>query len=130
MIPWNSIYFYASHSLKPATGRASIRVLPSNARQVEDASRHRLPFCGLRYAFEQPAEFPINSERLNASLFTSTVTERRSRTCATRATDVLSNASMVSEDAGPHMSPWRCRIKEQTKRKQNAVNAGWQGASN
>ena len=69
--------------LKPATGRT--------LRQLKDASTHRSTFCGLHGAFEQSLRFPINSERLDAGVFTSMLlaTKRSSRTCATRATDVI-----------------------------------------
>ena len=55
---------------------------------TERRSTHRSTFCGLLGAFEQSL-FPINWEHLDASVFTSMLpaTKRKSRTCATQATD-------------------------------------------
>ena len=67
----------------------------ASLRQLKNVSTHRSTFCGLRGAFEQ-------SLSLNASVFTSMLpaTKRRSRTCATRATDVISERKHNS----PHIT--------------------------
>ena len=59
-----------------------VPAFPSNSRQLEDVSTHRSTFVDY-------VAFPINSVLLDVSVFTSTLpaTKRRSRTCATRATD-------------------------------------------
>ena len=83
---------------KPATGRTLRPCVSAYTRQLKDASTHRSRFCGLRGAFEQSLHFLINSERFDASVFTSMLpaTKRRSRRCATRATVVISERKHCS----------------------------------
>ena len=85
--------------------------------------------CGLRGAFEQSPPFPINSERLDASVFTSMLTEigRKSRTCATRATDVFSERKHCSR----RRSHTQVEIKSPQKQLGNSktiTRKRWHGA--
>ena len=103
--------------------------VPAFPRQLKDASTHRSTFCGLRSAFQQSL-FPINWERLDASVFTSMLpaTKRRSRTCATRATDVISERKHCSRRRRHTQvklsSSFKCADKTQT-----IARKRWQGAS-
>ena len=67
---------------------------PCKSRQLEEAITHRSTFRGLRGGFEQSLRFRSTQSRWTQklSVFTSTlpVTGRRSRTCATRVSDVIS----------------------------------------
>ena len=75
--------------------------------------------------FRTITAFLIKSERLDASVFTSTLpaTERRSRTCATRATDVISERKHCSRRRRhTHRSNVRRCVKAQTKRRQSHAN--------
>ena len=76
--------------------------------------------------FRTIAVFPINWERLDAGVFTSMLmaTKRKSRTSATRETDVFPNASIVLEDVDTHRSTLGRGVNAQTKRRQSHVNAG------
>ena len=70
--------------------------------------------------------FPINPERLDASVFTSMLpaTKRRSRTCATRATDIISERKHCSRRRGhTHRSNFRRRVNAQT-----IARKRWHGA--
>ena len=69
-----------------------------NAATERRKHTHRSTFCGFRGAFEQTLRFLINSELLDTSVFTSMLpaTKRRSRTFATRATDVISERKHCS----------------------------------
>ena len=87
----------SSHDLKPTTDRPCVRAfLPRKSPQLEDAGTHRSTFSARR--FRTIAAFPINSERLDACVFTSKLPEigHRSRTCATRATEVISERKHCS----------------------------------
>ena len=71
--------------------------------------------------------FPINWERLDASVFTSMLpaTRRKSRTCATRKTDVISERKHCSRRRRHTQVDFRTWRKcAQTKRRQSHVNAG------
>ena len=59
--------------LKPATGRSCVPVLSNNSRQLENASTLRSHLLWKTLRFRTIAAFPINSARLDASVFISTV---------------------------------------------------------
>ena len=84
----------SSHDLKPTTDMPCVRAFLRKSPQLEDAGTHRSTFSARR--FRTIAAFPINSERLDA--FTSKLPEigRRSRICATRATEVISERKHCS----------------------------------
>ena len=83
------------NNLKPATGRT---LRPCVSAATERRKHTQVDFCGLRGAFKQSLRFLINSECLDAGVFTSMLpaTKRKSRTCATRATDVISERKHCS----------------------------------
>ena len=115
--------------VKPATG-GTLRPCVSAFFAATERRKHtQVDFLSiyLRGAFEQSLRILINSERLDAIVFTSMLpaTKRKSRTCATRATDVIFERKHCSRRRRhTHRSNFRRRENAQTKRRQSHVNAG------
>ena len=104
--------------LKPAH-RSTLHSCVSAFLPAAGRCKHtQVAFLWIMQRFRTIAAFPINLERLDASVFTSMLPEIRcrSRTYATRATDVFLECK--------HCSRRRRCVKAQTKRRQSHVNAG------
>ena len=73
--------------------------------------------------------FPINSERLHAGVFTSMLpaTERRSRTCATRETDVISEHKHCSRRCR-HTQVELSSPRKSADKTQTIARKHWHGA--
>ena len=81
-------FIVAKGFLKPATGRR-LHFYVITATGIRKHTQVELLWIARR--IRRISAFPINSERLDASVFTSTLpaTKRNSRTISTRATDVI-----------------------------------------
>ena len=79
--------------------------------------------------FRTIAVFPINWERLDASVFTSmlSATRRKSRTCATRATDVISERKHCSRRRRHTQVDFRTR-RNNADKTQTIARKRWHGA--
>ena len=91
MLVFLSPYLSLSRTcLKPATGRPCVPAFPCKSPQLEDANTHRSTLW-ITLRFRTISAFLINSECLDASVFTSMLPEIgcKSRTCATRTTDFI-----------------------------------------
>ena len=80
--------------LNPALAghRSNLASLRSRVNAATERRKHtQVDFLWITQRFRTIAVFPINWERLDAGVFMSMlpVTKRKSRTCATRATDVI-----------------------------------------
>ena len=86
----NQLDFSFCLSLSRPPAEPCVPAFPRKRRNWKTQAHTGRLFCGLRSAFEQSL-FPINWERLDAGIFTPMLptTKRKSRTCATRATDVI-----------------------------------------
>ena len=74
-----------------ADHRSNLASLRFRVNAATERRKHtQVDFLWIAQRFRTIAVFPINWERLDASVFTSmlSATRRKSRTCATRATDV------------------------------------------
>ena len=82
----NSRIAKAGHRSKLASLRFCVIAATGRRRHTQ------VDLLWITWRIQRISAFPINSERLDASVFTSMLpaTKRKSRTCATRATDVIS----------------------------------------
>ena len=82
-----------ARSSSKAGHRSNLASMRFRVNAATERRKHtQVDFLWITQRFRTIAVFPINWERLDASVFTSMLpaTIRRSRTCATRATDVIS----------------------------------------
>ena len=108
------------HITCKAGHRSNLASLRFRVNAATERRKHtQVDLLWITRRFRTIAVFPIS---LDAGIFTSTLpaTKRKSRTCATRATD----ASIVLEDVDTHRSNFRRRVNAQTKCRQSHVNAG------
>ena len=98
-------------------------------RATKRRKHTQVDFLWITRRFRKIAVFPINWERLDAGVFTSTLTatKRKSRTFATRETDVISerrHCSRIRRHTQVELSSWRkCADKTQT-----ITRKRWHGA--
>ena len=108
-------------------GPASMRFRVNAA--TERRKHTQVDFLWITQRFRTIVVFPINRERLDASVFTPTLpaTKRKSRTCATRETDVISERKHCSRRRRytqvELLSPRKCADKTQT-----IARKRWHGA--
>ena len=128
MSPGQSLQLNSTQLLRLKAGHRSN--LPSGRFRVNAATERRkhtqVDFLWITQRFRTIAVFPINWERVDASVFTPMLpaTKRRSRTCATRATDVIFERKHCSRRLRHTQVELRRRVNAQTKRRQSHVNAG------
>ena len=119
-LPWQTCSF--RHQLGFSGKHSSQAPITRQCRPVD--------FLWSRQRFRTIAVFPINWERLDAGVFMPTLpaTKRKSRTCATRATDVISERKHCSRRRRQYQTHTGrtlvYRVNAQTKRRQSHVNAG------
>ena len=90
IIIWKNLQ--TNRELSKAGHRLNLAPLRFRVNAATERHKHtQVDFLWITQRFRKIAVFPINSERLDASVFTPMLpaTKRRSRTCATRATDVI-----------------------------------------
>ena len=96
---------------------------------TERRQHTQVEFVWITQRFRTIAVFPINWERLNAGVFTSMLpaTKRKSRTCATRKTDVISERKHCSRKHRHTQVDFRTRRKCADKT-QTIARKRWHGA--
>ena len=96
---------------------------------TERRQHTQVEFVWITQRFRTIAVFPINWERLNAGVFTSMLpaTKRKSRTCATRKTDVISERKHCSRKRRHTQVDFRTRRKCADKT-QTIARKRWHGA--
>ena len=96
---------------------------------TERRQHTQVEFVWITQRFRTIAVFPINWERLNAGVFTSILpaTKRKSRTCATRETDVISERKHCSRKRRHTQVDFRTRRKCADKT-QTIARKRWHGA--
>ena len=95
---WNPS-FRSRNSAPKAGHRSNLASLRFRVNAATEERKHtQVDFLWITHRFRTIAVFPINWERLNAGVFTPTLpaTKRKSRTFATRSTDVISERKHCS----------------------------------
>ena len=110
--------------------RSNLASLRFRVNAATERRRHtQLDLLWIMQRFRTIALFPINWERLDSGVFTSMLpaTKRKSRTCATQATDVISERKHCSRRRRHTQvelsSPRKCADKTQT-----IARKRWHGA--
>ena len=129
---WKCISQSFSHlqAASKAGHRSNLASLRFRVNAATERRKHTLvDFLWITRRFRTIAVFPINWERLDAGVFTSmlTATKRRSRTFATRETDVISERKHCSRRRRHTQVDFRTRRKCADKT-QTIARKCWHGA--
>ena len=111
-------FLLGTFSLSKAGHRSNLASLRFRVNAATERRKHtQVDFLWITQRFRTIAVFPINWERLDASVFTPTLpaTKRKSRTCATRATDVISKRKHCSRRRRHTQVDFRTRHKNADK---------------
>ena len=105
--------------------RSNLASLRFRVNAATERRKHtQVDFVWITQRFRKITVFPINSERLDAGVFTSMLPATGVEHSLLEQLTLVSNASIVLEDGDTHRSNCRRRVNAQTKRRQSQVNAG------